>query len=69
MGPFDVVNVEDCDRGVLHRSWILVDAAGSMDRGSDGRGFHLGCGLSRPHGRLGHRVGHWSIARTHHGSR
>lgn len=49
MGPFDVINVEDCDGRILHRSWILMDATGSMDRWSDGRGFHLRCRLRRPH--------------------
>lgn len=62
MGPFDVVNVEDCDGGVLHGSWILGDAAGPVDGRSDGWGFHLGRGLSRAHGRLGHGVGHGSAA-------
>lgn len=68
MGPFDVVDIEDRDRRILHGSWILMDATGAMDRRSDGRGFHLGCGLRRPHGRLRHGVGHRAIRRTCHGS-
>lgn len=45
MGPFDVVDVEDRDRRILHGSWILMDAPGAVDWRSDGRGFHLGSRL------------------------